>query len=268
MANRTKQEISIRIKAGWSAFGKYREIFLDRHLLMRLKGKVSNQCVLPAMTFGCQTWSLTKALVKKLEKKPTSMEKKMLNVKIKDRIRNTLGKEHVLSFTQTLGHVLSVTHWDTCYQPHKHYGTRVFSHTHSGTRVITTQTLGHELSVKHWDITQNLKRDCDHTNSVIRHRIFGNLTQTLTQRHVLAHTNTGTRCTGTLSLKHWDTAISHTKLGHVHHDLGISTSLTQTLGQAFSLSHTLGHVLSITQNLKRDCDHTNSETQILTNTNT
>ena len=45
MENRTKQEVSIRIKAGWSVFGKYREIFLDRYLSMSLKRKVFNQCV-------------------------------------------------------------------------------------------------------------------------------------------------------------------------------------------------------------------------------
>ena len=61
MENSTKQEISIRIKAGWSVFGKYREIFLDIHLPMSLKRKVYNQCVLPAMTYRCKTWFLTKA---------------------------------------------------------------------------------------------------------------------------------------------------------------------------------------------------------------
>ena len=61
MENSTKQEVSIRIKAGWDVIGKFREIFLDRHLPMSLKRKVFNQCVLPAMTHGCQTWSLTKA---------------------------------------------------------------------------------------------------------------------------------------------------------------------------------------------------------------
>ena len=89
MENSTKQEVSIRIKAGWSVFGKYREIFLDRHLPMSLKRKVFNQCVLPAVTYGCQTWSLTKALVKKLETSQRAMERRMLNVKLKDRIRNT-----------------------------------------------------------------------------------------------------------------------------------------------------------------------------------
>ena len=65
--NRTKQEVSVRIKSGWSVAGMNREIFLNRHLPMSLERKVFNQCVLSALTFGCQTWSLTKALVKKLE---------------------------------------------------------------------------------------------------------------------------------------------------------------------------------------------------------
>ena len=53
--NRTKQEVPIKTKAGWSVFGKYREILLDRHLPMSLQRKVFNQCVFPAMTYGCQT---------------------------------------------------------------------------------------------------------------------------------------------------------------------------------------------------------------------
>ena len=86
---RRQKEVPIRINSGWSVFGKYREIFLDRHLPTSQKRKVFNQCVLPAMTYGCQTWSLTKALVKKLETSQRAMERKMLNVKLKDRIRNT-----------------------------------------------------------------------------------------------------------------------------------------------------------------------------------
>ena len=89
MENSTKQEVSIRIKAGRSVFGKNREIFLDRHLPMSLKRKVFNQCVLPAITYGCQTWFLTKALVKTLETSKRAMERRMLNVKLEDRIRDT-----------------------------------------------------------------------------------------------------------------------------------------------------------------------------------
>ena len=91
MENRTRQKVSIRIKAGWNVFGKYRKISLDRHLPMNLKRKVFNQCVLPAMTYGCQTWSLTKVLiVKKLETSQRAMERKMLNVKLKVRTCNAI----------------------------------------------------------------------------------------------------------------------------------------------------------------------------------
>ena len=45
------------------------------------------------MTYGCQTWSLTTALVKKLETSQRSMERKMLNVKLKDRIRNIINRQ-------------------------------------------------------------------------------------------------------------------------------------------------------------------------------
>ena len=55
MENRVRQDISIRTKAGWTVFGKYREISLDRHLPMSLQRNVFNQCVLPAMKYGCQT---------------------------------------------------------------------------------------------------------------------------------------------------------------------------------------------------------------------
>ena len=74
-------------------FGKYRKIFLDSLLPMGLKRKVFNQCVLPAMTYGCQAWSLTKAVVKKLETSQRAKERKMLHIKLKNRIRNTIIRQ-------------------------------------------------------------------------------------------------------------------------------------------------------------------------------
>ena len=109
MENSTTQQVSFRIKAGWSVFGKHREIFLDRHLLMSLKRKVFNQCVLPAMTYGCQTWSLTKASVKNLETSQRAMERRMLNVKLKDRIRNTTIRQRT-RVTDIVQHVTN-TKW-------------------------------------------------------------------------------------------------------------------------------------------------------------
>ena len=60
---------------------------------MSLKRKDFNQCVLPAMAYGCQTLSLTKALVKMLETNQRTMERKMLNVELKDKILNTIIRQ-------------------------------------------------------------------------------------------------------------------------------------------------------------------------------
>ena len=45
------------------------------------------------MTYGCQTWSLTKVLVKKLATSKRAIEKGIYNVKLKEFVTPPLGKE-------------------------------------------------------------------------------------------------------------------------------------------------------------------------------
>ena len=53
-------EIAARIRAAWSGFGRHREIFLDKEMPMCLKRNVFEQCIIPSLTYGCETWSLKK----------------------------------------------------------------------------------------------------------------------------------------------------------------------------------------------------------------
>lgn len=48
-----------------------------------------DMCVLPVLTYGAQTWSLTEALMSKIGVCQRAMERSMLGVKLIDRIRNT-----------------------------------------------------------------------------------------------------------------------------------------------------------------------------------
>ncbi|KAK3803056.1 hypothetical protein RRG08_027978 [Elysia crispata] len=82
----TKEEVTCRIRAGWSCFGRNKEIFQDEKMPLSLKRQVYNQCILPTMTYGCQTWSLTKALTQKLRVAQRAMERKMLRIKLKDKV--------------------------------------------------------------------------------------------------------------------------------------------------------------------------------------
>ncbi|GFN77097.1 protein sidekick-1 [Plakobranchus ocellatus] len=83
----TKEEVTCRIRAGWSCFGRNREIFLDDKMPISLKRQVYDQCVLPTMTYGCQTWSLTKATTQKLRVAQRAMERKILGIKLADRVK-------------------------------------------------------------------------------------------------------------------------------------------------------------------------------------
>ena len=90
MADNTRDEILIRIKAGWSCFGRFREILCDKKIPIVHRRRVFNQCVLPTMTYGCETWTTTKFLEQKLTTAQRAMERQMLGVTIRDKIRNTV----------------------------------------------------------------------------------------------------------------------------------------------------------------------------------
>ena len=57
--NNQDKEIQRRITAGWAAYTKHRDIFKS-NLAICLKRQVYNSCVLPAMAYGADTWTLTK----------------------------------------------------------------------------------------------------------------------------------------------------------------------------------------------------------------
>ena len=48
-------------------------------------GVAYNSCVLPAMTYGAETWTLTKQAQNKLAAAQTKMERSMLSITYKDR---------------------------------------------------------------------------------------------------------------------------------------------------------------------------------------
>ena len=86
------KEIQQRIMAGWAAYAKHRDTFKS-NLSICLKKQVYNSCVLPAMTYGAETWTLTKQAQNKLAAALTKMERSMLNITYKDRRTNIWVRE-------------------------------------------------------------------------------------------------------------------------------------------------------------------------------
>ena len=65
----------------------YKEILQNKDIPMNLKKQVFDQCILPTMTYGCQTWIITKEYMKKIRTAQRAMERKMLNIQLKDKIK-------------------------------------------------------------------------------------------------------------------------------------------------------------------------------------
>ena len=86
------KEIQRRIMAGWAAYAKHREIFKG-NLAICLKRQLCNSCVLLAMAYGAETWTLTKQAQNKLAAAQTKLERSMLNITYKDRRTNIWVRE-------------------------------------------------------------------------------------------------------------------------------------------------------------------------------
>ncbi|CAK1584698.1 unnamed protein product [Parnassius mnemosyne] len=81
------REVNRRIQLGWAAFGKLRHIF-SSGIPQNLKTRLYTQCVLPVMTYGTETWSFTAGRMRKLKVAQRAMERAMLGVSLRDKLRN------------------------------------------------------------------------------------------------------------------------------------------------------------------------------------
>ena len=79
----TKTKIQRRDTAGWTVFAKHRDIF-EGNIGTCLKRQVYNSCVLPAMTYGAETWALTTQAKNKLAAAQTKIERSILNITYRD----------------------------------------------------------------------------------------------------------------------------------------------------------------------------------------
>ena len=63
---------------------------LKGNVPLSLKRKLIDMCILPILTYGPQTWSLTESQMTKLKVRQRVMEPSVLGIRFSDRIRNTL----------------------------------------------------------------------------------------------------------------------------------------------------------------------------------
>ncbi|XGW14747.1 hypothetical protein V3C99_000764, partial [Haemonchus contortus] len=82
-------EYSRRRKAAWSSFNKISTLLLDEDLPMKLKASLFHSTVIPAVLYGAECWSSTKADEEKFAVMQRSMERRICKVSLREHITNT-----------------------------------------------------------------------------------------------------------------------------------------------------------------------------------
>ena len=88
LENETAGEVRRRIQLAWVKFGKLSIILRDENLPISLKRQIFNQCIIPVLSYGAETWATTKKLEKKLRVTERAMERIMVGVTRRDKVRN------------------------------------------------------------------------------------------------------------------------------------------------------------------------------------
>ena len=88
--NDISKEIAQRITSGWRRSEEYSHFLTDREIPICLKGTIMDTVILPAMTYEAETWALIKHQEKKLAVAQRSMERLLLNITKRDKIRNEI----------------------------------------------------------------------------------------------------------------------------------------------------------------------------------
>ena len=89
MKNSAEEEIKTRIRSGWACFHTYKRILTSKEIPISVKSRIFNQCILPTITYGCQTWTLNINLRNKIRSAQRSMERKMLNIPLLQQINHS-----------------------------------------------------------------------------------------------------------------------------------------------------------------------------------
>ena len=82
------REVKRKVQAGWNSWRKITGVLCDRRIAPKIKGKIYQVAVRPAMMFGLETLSTTKSHVDELETAEMSMLRFSLGVTRLDKIRN------------------------------------------------------------------------------------------------------------------------------------------------------------------------------------
>ncbi|KAE9546934.1 hypothetical protein FO519_009854, partial [Halicephalobus sp. NKZ332] len=92
------QEVSKRVSAGRKLYFALRHFLKAHGIEMSQKRRLIEQCIKPAVLYGCETWALTKTSAMKLIRGQRRIERAILGIRLSDKVRSkTVRKKTGLS---------------------------------------------------------------------------------------------------------------------------------------------------------------------------
>jgi hypothetical protein len=110
MTKMTENEVNNRIAKTWKKYWTLKHIMKGKYK-NELKSAILNSCILPTLTYGAQTWAMTKKEKERIKTTQNAMERSMLGVRRRDRIKNTVIKKKFKNNTDFLEAVKKLK-WD------------------------------------------------------------------------------------------------------------------------------------------------------------
>ena len=91
------KELRVRKNKAWGKFWSLNNVFKNKKSSLKSKMKILESCIMPVLSYGCQTWSLTKTQTSKLQSTQRAMERKIMGIRLKDRVSNRKLRESTQS---------------------------------------------------------------------------------------------------------------------------------------------------------------------------
>uniref|UniRef100_A0A2A4J025 Reverse transcriptase domain-containing protein n=1 Tax=Heliothis virescens TaxID=7102 RepID=A0A2A4J025_HELVI len=90
----SNKEIDRRIGNAWKQYWSFKEAMKNKETSISIKRKLFNTCILPVLTYGCQSWALNQTHYRKLETCQNAMERSMVGKRLSDKIRTSTIRKY------------------------------------------------------------------------------------------------------------------------------------------------------------------------------
>ena len=98
------RDVDLRVQAAWSSWRKLTGVLYDRKIPLRLKAKIYETIIRPALTYGSECWAMKVTNKRKIVTTEMRMLRGILGVSRRDHYAKRRDSTHITPFTDRRGY--------------------------------------------------------------------------------------------------------------------------------------------------------------------